>query len=334
MVGPNYLEAIMAKPKARIPDVNEDSIDPFDDGGFTLDIDIENVDATEKVCQSNHRGTLGPGTMNTINAEYESFDYTEGSSALQYIQAGKRTLTEVLRTDFNRWPLAFLIGILTAVLALGIQLFIEYGTLYKYHFLSMWIQRSYEEDSPHLAYLISVAINVGCCGVATMLCVIAPDAVGSGIPQIKSYLNGVNMPRLMRFKTLVGKAIGVIFSVVGGLAVGKEGPMIHSGSIVAAGISQGKATSLPITTRFNKAYRNDKEKRDFVAAGAAAGVASAFGAPLGGLLFAIEEGNFTTFSPFPCKNMTHFFLVLKVPLTSTMQLSGEPPCVPSPVSLC
>lgn len=167
-----------------------------------------------------------------------------------------------------------------------------------------------------------------------MLCVIAPDAVGSGIPQIKSYLNGVNMPRLMRFKTLVGKAIGVIFSVVGGLAVGKEGPMIHSGSIVAAGISQGKATSLPITTRFNKAYRNDKEKRDFVAAGAAAGVASAFGAPLGGLLFAIEEGNFTTVSPFPCKNMTHFFLVLKVPLTSTMQLSGEPPCVPSPVSLC
>ena len=165
MVGPNYLEAIMAKPKARIPDVNEDSIDPFD-----FDSDIENAENEMK--SNSHRGTLNPGTMNTINAEYESFDYTEGSSALQYIQAGKRTLKEVLRTDFNRWPLAFLIGILTAVLALGIQIFIEYGTLYKYHFLSSWIQKSYEEDSPHLAYLISVAINVGCCGMATLLCVI------------------------------------------------------------------------------------------------------------------------------------------------------------------
>lgn len=54
------------------------------------------------------------------------------------------------------------------------------------------------------------------CFLATLCCVIAPEAVGSGIPQIKSYLNGVNIPRLMRFKTLLGKTIGVIMSVTGG----------------------------------------------------------------------------------------------------------------------
>ena len=129
--------------------------------------------------------------------------------------------------------------------------------------------------------MISIAFNILACFLATMCCVIAPDAIGSGIPQIKSYLNGVNIPRLMRFKTLLGKVFGVICSVSGGLAVGKEGPMIHSGAVVAAGLSQGKATSVPITTKYNKAYRTDREKRDFVACGAAAGVAAAFGSPLG-----------------------------------------------------
>ena len=50
-----------------------------------------------------------------------------------------------------------------------------------------------------------------------------------------------------------------------------QGPMIHSGAIVGAGMSQGKATTLPISTTYNRAYRTDVEKRDFVACGAAAG---------------------------------------------------------------
>jgi chloride channel 7 len=59
---------------------------------------------------------------------------------------------------------------------------------------------------------------------------VSTASAGSGIPLIKSFLNGVHIPGVVTFKTLVSKSIGVACSVAGGLAVGKEGPMIHSGA--------------------------------------------------------------------------------------------------------
>uniref|UniRef100_A0A8C9AYF0 Chloride channel protein n=1 Tax=Prolemur simus TaxID=1328070 RepID=A0A8C9AYF0_PROSS len=136
------------------------------------------------------------------------------------------------------------------------------------------------------ATLNSAFVLVG----SVIVAFIEPVAAGSGIPQIKCFLNGVKVPHVVRLKTLVIKVSGVILSVVGGLAVGKEGPMIHSGSVIAAGISQGRSTSLKRDFKIFEYFRRDTEKRDFVSAGAAAGVSAAFGAPVGGVLFSLEEG--------------------------------------------
>lgn len=59
--------------------------------------------------------------------------------------------------------------------------------------------------------------------------------------------------------------------------------MIHSGAVVAAGISQGKSTTFKKDLNIFKYFREDHEKRDFVAGGAASGVSAAFGAPIGKL---------------------------------------------------
>ncbi len=44
-------------------------------------------------------------------------------------------------------------------------------------------------------------------------------AAGSGIPEIKCYLNGVKVPHVTRIGTLIAKAIGVLFSVAGGIVI-------------------------------------------------------------------------------------------------------------------
>lgn len=140
-------------------------------------------------------------------------------------------------------------------------------------------------------FLVYTLCNLVLVSVASALVVwVEPVAGGSGIPEIKCYLNGIKIPHVIRFKTLVCKVLGTLCSVSSGLTVGQEGPMIHTGAIVAGGISQGKSTTFRcLETGYFKYFRNDHEKRDFVSSGTAAGISAAFGAPVGGVLFALEE---------------------------------------------
>lgn len=110
---------------------------------------------------------------------------------------------------------------------------------------------------------------------------------------------------------LLAKVIGVCFSVASGLPIGKEGPMIHIGSIIGAAVSQGKTITFGFDTSWTKFqdFRNDGAKRDFVTYGAAAGISAAFRAPIGGVLFTLEEGasfwsTTITFRAFFCAMIT------------------------------
>lgn len=115
--------------------------------------------------------------------------------------------------------------------------------------------------------------------------------MGSGVAEIIGFLNGVNYPEFLNFKTLITKIIGVTLSVSGKLCVGKEGPLAHIGAIIGVSVLYMPGLDL----RF---LRNDENKRLFAAAGASTGVSVAFGAPIGGALFCYELSQPNTFWKF------------------------------------
>jgi len=120
---------------------------------------------------------------------------------------------------------------------------------------------------------------------------VSPAALGSGVAETMGILNGVKYPDFICLKALVVKFFGVAFAVSAGLCVGKEGPLVHMGAIVGCAIPY-----LPLG--FTKYFRNDFEKRKLMAVGIASGVSAAFGAPIGGALFAYEISKPNTFWSF------------------------------------
>ncbi|KAH7926727.1 hypothetical protein BV22DRAFT_1032594 [Leucogyrophana mollusca] len=118
-------------------------------------------------------------------------------------------------------------------------------------------------------------------------------AAGSGIPEIKTILSGFVIHGYLGGRTLFTKAVGLALSVGSGLSLGKEGPFVHIASCIGN-----------IVSRYNSKYENNEGKRrEILSAACAAGVAVAFGAPIGGTLFSLEEVSYF----FPPKVMWRSF---------------------------
>ncbi|CAH1784480.1 unnamed protein product [Owenia fusiformis] len=233
--------------------------------------------------------------LRRLSSKFESFDFevAENTHFLKHNEgvAEKEQAKHLKRESMARYLVSILTGIGTAIIALAIKFSIHYLADIKFGLIGDLMTKCSHTGCTYLPLLAFVGVNLILTFIGSwMVTYIEPAAMGSGIPQIKCYLNGVRIPGLVSLKALIVKATGVILSVLGGLACGKEGPMIHSGAAVAAGISQGRSLVLKRDFKIFRYFRSDTEKRDFVAAGAAAGVSAAFGAPIGGVLFSLEEG--------------------------------------------
>lgn len=145
-------------------------------------------------------------------------------------------------TPSTRWVLTFVIGVCTGLLAIFITYCTKALTSLKLSVVSdLMADEALGKSSSGLSFFFLASFNLFYVMIANTMVYLEPVSAGSGIPEIKCFLNGIALPRVVRVKTLMCKALGVLFAVSGGLPVGKEGPMVHSGSVIAAGISQGKS---------------------------------------------------------------------------------------------
>jgi CIC family chloride channel protein len=103
---------------------------------------------------------------------------------------------------------------------------------------------------------------------------LAPEAAGSGIPQVKAAL--ANVPIALNLRVAIVKMISVIVALGAGLNLGRQGPTVQVGAALAGQLSQWLPTS-------------PEYRRQLIAAGAAAGLAAGFNAPIAGVLFVVEE---------------------------------------------
>ncbi|ORY11918.1 chloride channel protein 3 [Clohesyomyces aquaticus] len=135
----------------------------------------------------------------------------------------------------------------------------------------------------------------------------SPYARHSGIAEIKTVLGGFVIRRFLGGWTLAIKTLGLCLAVASGLWLGKEGPLVHVACCCANLFMK----------LFSNVNSNEARKREVLSAAAAAGISVAFGSPIGGVLFSLEQLSYY----FPDKTMWQSFVCAMVAAV-TLQASN------------
>ncbi|HTK02157.1 MAG TPA: chloride channel protein [Bordetella sp.] len=139
-----------------------------------------------------------------------------------------------------------------------------------------WIARS--------GWLAFVLLPFGLAVIRWLTLRLAPNASGSGIPQVIGALSlpaGPGQSSLVSLRQTVWKIPLTFLGLLAGASIGREGPSVQVGAAVMFAWGRfWKSRRLPL-----QGFRNN----ELIAAGAAGGLAAAFNAPLAGVIFAIEE---------------------------------------------
>ncbi|XP_024543382.1 chloride channel protein CLC-c [Selaginella moellendorffii] len=237
------------------------------------------IDLAEPLLDGNKPGDLQPGALDSLNYEIVENDL--------YRQDWRLTSRfGILHYTICKWILVFLVGFWTGVVSLLINVAVENiaGT----RFLATVDLMASNRIA--MAFAVYAGSNIVLVLLSALLCIyVAPEAAGSGVPEVEAYLNGVDCSSALSFNTFFVKVVGIVGALSSGLMCGKAGPLVHMAACIAVFFGQPGFTHRLLGFTKLDLLDNDKNRQDLVACGAAAGLAAAFRAPIGGVLFALEE---------------------------------------------
>lgn len=167
------------------------------------------------------------------------------------------------------FPRAALVGLLSGLLAVAFRIVLTEGDNLR-NALIAWAHLH-----PAFGWLCVVLFAAcGACLSTLLVRRVAPEASGSGIPHLEAVLHRY---RELHWRRVLGvKFAGGALALSSGLALGREGPTVQMGGAVGAAVSEWL-------------QMGKRDRLVLIAAGAGAGLAAAFNAPLAGLIFVLEE---------------------------------------------
>ena len=175
----------------------------------------------------------------------------------------------VRRQRRRLFPRAALVGLLAGVIAVAFRAVLAAGDSLRGAML-VWAHQF-----PLGGWLFPMGFSaLGAALSVVLVHRFAPEAAGSGIPHLEAVLHRYREFRWQRI--LPVKFFGGALALGAGLALGREGPTVQMGGTAGAAV----ADWLKAGTR---------ERLTLIAAGAGAGLAAAFDAPLAGVIFVLEE---------------------------------------------
>ncbi|NXE98449.1 CLCN1 protein, partial [Menura novaehollandiae] len=225
----------------------------------------------KKQAQKNNGRPLKRDSQVQIKEEH----YSKCQDCARRIQ---KYVTKKLGED---WIFLVLLGLVMALVSWGMD-YASAKSLQAYK----WMYRELHPNVP-LQYMVWVAFPLALILFAAVFChLVSPQAVGSGIPELKTIMRGVVLKEYLTLKAFVAKVVGLTAGLGSGMPVGKEGPFVHIASICAAVLSK-------FMSIFCGVYEQPYYYTDVLTVGCAVGVGCCFGTPLGGkwlfwVLFSIE----------------------------------------------
>lgn len=204
------------------------------------------------------------------------------------------------------YSVALVIGVLTALVGTAFHQIVDYMQ----HNVPLLPSKLGLEGWEAYVFLALLVISM-LCGAVALVRQIAPEASGSGIQEVEGAMLGLRQVRWQR--VLPVKFIGGLLALGAGLVGGREGPTIHMGASIAQGVAE----------RFKVALQ---DARSLLGAGAAAGLTTAFNAPIASALFIIEEARDT----FPYSRRAYYGVILACGASAviTIALMGNKPFMP------